>query len=108
VTAAALPVGTAREVEHAVFEYLHGWLDRSPARIAHVLHPKAVRRTLVGGELIDATATPPSEARVLVDVMHVEGANASVVVRSLSYVEYLHLVRTDEGWQIVDALWHRA
>ena len=30
---------------------------------------------------------------------------ASVVVHSQIYTKYLHLVRTDEGWKIVNALW---
>jgi hypothetical protein len=35
----------------------------------------------------------------------VYGSIASVVVRSPVYREYLHLVRTDDGWKILNALW---
>jgi hypothetical protein len=41
-----------------------------------------------------------------VEVIDLHGNIASVVVRSAVYREYLHLVRTDEGWKIVNALWH--
>jgi hypothetical protein len=30
---------------------------------------------------------------------------ANVTVRSAVYVDYLHLVRTREGWRIINALW---
>ena len=36
-------------------------------------------------------------------MLDVYGEIASVVVRSPEYREYLHLVRTPEGWQIVNA-----
>ena len=29
-----------------------------------------------------------------------------VVIHSAVYREHVHLVRTDEGWKIVNALWH--
>jgi hypothetical protein len=35
--------------------------------------------------------------------VHREIANATV--RSAVYIEYLHLVRTREGWKIINALW---
>jgi len=37
--------------------------------------------------------------------MDVRGGIASVIVRSAPYREYLHLIRTGEGWKIADALW---
>lgn len=43
--------------------------------------------------------------RVVLD-MHETIAN--VTVRSAVYREYLGLVRTDEGWKIVNALWERS
>ena len=37
-------------------------------------------------------------------VLDVHGNVASVRVRSAVYYEYLHLVRTSEGWKIANAL----
>ena len=41
------------------------------------------------------------------EIAIVDGHNgiATAVVRSAVYREYLHLVRTDAGWRIVNALW---
>lgn len=38
-------------------------------------------------------------------VLDVKRDIASVLVRSEPYHEYLHLVRTREGWKIANALW---
>jgi hypothetical protein len=39
-----------------------------------------------------------------VDIFDIEDDIASVLVRSEPYHEYLHLVRTREGWKIANAL----
>ena len=46
------------------------------------------------------------DRRIDVSVVDVYGNIASVVVDSDVYREYLHLVETDDGWKIVNALWH--
>jgi hypothetical protein len=50
--------------------------------------------------------SPDGGLRIDIEVVDLHGNVASVVVRSAVYREYLHLVRTDEGWKIVNALWH--
>ena len=44
--------------------------------------------------------------RIDVTVVDVHGNIASAVVDSDVYREYVHLVETDDGWKIVNALWH--
>ena len=48
----------------------------------------------------------PGDRRIEVEVLDVHGNIATVLIRSAVYREYLHLVRTDDGWKIVNALWH--
>jgi hypothetical protein len=50
----------------------------------------------------------PGDRRIQVDVEQVYGTIANATVRSAVYVEYLQLVRTGDGWRIVNALWQRA
>jgi hypothetical protein len=50
-------------------------------------------------------ATTPEDRAFQVVVEDVYDTIASVSVRSPIYHEYLHLVRTREGWKIVNALW---
>jgi Putative lumazine-binding len=45
------------------------------------------------------------ERRIEVRVVEVYGDIATAVVDSHVYREYLHLVRTDGGWKIANALW---
>jgi hypothetical protein len=47
------------------------------------------------------------DRRIHVEIEHVHRDIANVTVRSAVYVEYLQLVRTREGWRIVNALWQR-
>ena len=49
---------------------------------------------------------PGGDRGIDVEVIDVYGNIASVVVRSSVYREYLHLVRSDDGWRIANALWH--
>ena len=46
-----------------------------------------------------------ADRRLDVEIEDVYGDIASVTVRSAVYHEYLHLVRTREGWKIANALW---
>lgn len=53
-----------------------------------------------GGGSVDKTDEP-----IEVTVVDLHHDIAAAVVRSAQYREYLHLVRTAEGWRIVNAFW---
>lgn len=105
-----------------VLDYFEGWFDADPERIRRALHPELAKRSVDGGaldqvtarEMIEATAAgrgrerDPGTRRIDVRVVDVHGAIAAVLVDSNVYREYLHLVRTDAGWRIVNALWEFA
>ena len=106
-------------VVRCVLDYFEGWFDADPERMRRALHPDLAKRTPDGAGLaedtaqgmIDLTAAgvgrrQDSEARrIEVRVVEIHGDIAAVVVDSNVYREYLHLVRTDDGWKIVNALW---
>jgi hypothetical protein len=85
------------------------------------LHPGLAKRSLgrdgrtldetTTGWMIDATGRgvgrerDPGDRRIEVEVEDVHGSIASATVRSAVYREYVQLVRTPDGWQIVNALW---
>ena len=107
-------------------DYFEGWFDGDAERMERALHPALAKRSLgqvasAGTELRDVTkeqmvtwtAVGEGKAvdrapgrRIDVTVVDVHGNIASVVVDSDVYREYVHLVRTDDGWKIVNALWH--
>src|SRR5437870_6829249 len=128
--------GDEAAVVGAVLDYFEGWFQGDAIRMERALHPELAKRSLGGdrrwwgkGEqgpadhealdnttadwMIDATARGVGKTRltgdpgIRVDVVEVYDTIASVTVHSAIYREYLHLVRTRNGWKIVNALWQR-
>ena len=107
-------------IRRAVLDYFDGWFDGDPVRMERALHPKLAKRSVEADEsvheieareMVEATAAgagkrrDPGERRIDIRVVDVHGTIASVVVDSNVYREYLHLVRTPDGWKIANALW---
>jgi hypothetical protein len=104
-----------------VMNYFEGWYDADLARVDPVLHPQLVKRSAaqVGGETPSATTKErflalvrggggvedKTDDPIEVTVADIHHDIAAVVVRSAQYREYLHLLRTPEGWRIVNAFW---
>ena len=104
-----------------VLDYFEGWFDGDAVRMERALHPGLAKRRLaedgrtldeIAAEwMIDATARgvgrerDPGDRQIEVEVEDVYGTIANVTVRSAVYREYVQLVRTPEGWKIVNALW---
>jgi hypothetical protein len=109
--------GVVEAVEAAATEYFDAWFDGDGERMARILHPdlckRRVRESLAfvtREQMVEWTAAgegvPETADRTLhVVVLDVYGDIASVRVRSAEYYEYLHLVRTDNGWKIANALY---
>ena len=99
-------------------DYFEGWFDGDAERMERALHPALAKRgpelrTVTKDEMVAWTAEGEGKAedpgpgrRIDVTVVDVHGTIASAVVDSDVYREYIHLVRTDDGWKIVNALWH--
>lgn len=107
-------------------DYFQAWFEGDDERMDRVLHAALAKRSLrqidpASDELRSVTKeqmvawTAEGEGKSLntggereihVEVVDLYGNIASVVVRSSVYREYLHLVRTDDGWRIANALWH--
>ena len=108
-------------IEAAVLDYFEGWFDGDVERMRRALHPGLAKRTLRPTGLDKFTAeqmiawTGEGRGRELdvpdraieIEIADVDDGIASVVVHSAVYVEYVHLVRVDDGWKIVNALWRR-
>lgn len=113
----ALIVATAHD-------YFHGWFDGDASRIERALHHDLVKRSYgqdqastlsfvtadqmiawTGeGEGVDV-ASGLADRTIEVVVLDVKHGIASALVRSEPYHEYLHLVRTRDGWKVANALW---
>jgi putative lumazine-binding protein len=108
----------------AVLDYFEGWFDGDADRMERALHPELAKRpgrvshsvagslgTLTAQEMIHRTAAGVGKTRdvpdrrIEVEVVDVFGDIASATARSAVYHEYVHLVRTADGWKIVNTLW---
>ena len=106
------------EVEATARDYFEGWYDADFGRMQRALHPELAKRTMTPEGIRTTTRdrmlelTGAGEGRqdgadrsLDISVLDVHAGIATAIVRSAVYREYLHFVRTDEGWRIVNALW---
>ena len=115
---------TATEQElitQTALDYFEGWFDGDVERMDRALHPDLVKRS-IGTEqgatlgittkqrMLELTANGEgaqdgADRRLEIEIENVYDNIASVTVRSAVYHEYIHLVRTPDGWKIANTLW---
>ena len=108
-------VDTARSIEGAVLDYYEGWFGADATRMQRAVHPDLAKRKageslamVTAEKMIDWTRAGEGEAdagAIEIAIQDVHGDIASVTVVGGPYYEYLHLVRTNDGWKIANALW---
>lgn len=113
-------------IEATIADYYLGWYDGDPERMARALHPELMKRGWLhdasGGLRLDVDTresmvewtrrgqgrtSDPEARRYEVRAVEVYDDIASACVYAVPYVDYLHLVRTPEGWRIMHALWRK-
>jgi hypothetical protein len=124
--APVLPVAASDDagIRAAIDDYYLGWYDADGDRMARALHPELAKRAwrldasadgIFDRDTRDTMVTfaaagqgrrsDPADRRYDVEVNDVHGDIAAAVVHAVPYVDYLHLVRTPDGWRILNALW---
>ena len=107
-----------QEIRETVLDYFEGWFEGDVERMDRALHPELVKRTPTRSlalattkpRMLEFTAAHEGKAdvgdgRLDITIADVFEDMASVTVRGGVYHEYVHLVRTPEGWKIANALW---
>ena len=111
-------------IRATIDDYYLGWYDADGERMARALHPALAKRGWNRVEDVDPSIeedtfssmvegaaaghgrrSDGAARRFTVDVNDVYGDIATAVVHAVPYVDYLHLIRTADGWRIVNALW---
>jgi hypothetical protein len=114
------------DIRATIANYYLGWYDGDPDRMARALHADLVKRgwlpAAVGDHVLQSATfaemvgwtreglgrrSDPDERPYAVTALEVHGDIASACVHAVPYVDYLHLVRTPDGWRILGALWCR-
>ena len=125
---AATPATAAERdaIDATVADYYLGWYDGDPERMARALHPDLAKRGWLveetGGHALSGDTfesmveftragrgrrSDPAERRYEIRAIEVHDDIASACVYAVPYVDFLHLVRTDDGWRILNALWRK-
>jgi ketosteroid isomerase-like protein len=104
-------------ITRTVLDYFEGWYDGDVERMNRALHPDLVKRQ--AGDTLGVTtkermleltaqgagAEDGVDRTLDIEIEDVREDIASVTVRSAVYHEYVHVVRTGDGWKIANALW---
>ena len=107
-------------ITSVVRDYYEGWYDADTDRMERALHADLVKRSsardqgatlgfITKQQMVEYTGKGEGKEdgadRALdIDIQDLSGSIASVTVRTPVYDEYLHLVRTPDGWKIANAL----
>lgn len=107
-------------IRQIVLDYFEGWFDGDPVRMERALHKDLVKRR-AGDDLgvttkqrmVELTArgegkSDNGDGRIEMKITDVSDDIASVSVRAVPYHEYIHLVRTGDGWKVANTLWRLA
>jgi len=123
------PMPTPEDIEgitQASRDYVEGWFTADGERMRRCLHPDLVKRTVMHHlqhgtwELrrpLDAqmmvaltqegggSDAPESERTYEITILDVFRHIATVKVLSHPYMDYLHIAKINDRWQIVNVLW---
>jgi len=112
-------------IKKTALDYGQGWYEADGERMERALHPDLAKRALMpspgGGKgkidhisamgLVQATRkgygakTPVDKRRTDVTILDVYGNTASVKLQMHEWIDYMHMVKTDGRWVIVNVLW---
>jgi Putative lumazine-binding len=113
------------EIQRTALDYIEGFYDGDAARMERALHPELAKRIVHVDQpstrarlaemsaltLVQLTAaragapTPAAERQSDVTVLDAFENAASVKVVASAWIDYLHLVRWNGRWLIVNVLW---
>jgi Putative lumazine-binding len=115
----------AAAITQTALDYIEGWYEGDAERMERALHPELAKRILsanptTGAQRIDhmgalslvqstrrggGKSTPIERRQRDVTILDVYENAASVKIVASDWVDYLHLVRAKDRWQIVNVLW---
>jgi hypothetical protein len=114
-------------IRSAALDYVEGWYEGNPERMARAVHPELVKRIVVSDtatgqsviQTMGATAlsngarhgygksTPKERQQKEVKILDLYGHAASVRATMADWIDYLQLAKVNGRWVIVNVLWER-
>jgi hypothetical protein len=112
-------------ITQTALDYIEGWYEGNAERMERALHPELAKRMvstdpasgssrlnhMTAEQLVSATRagygtqTPEAERRRDVSILDIYESVASVKVVAKDWIDYLHVVKFDNGWVIINVLW---
>ncbi len=123
VAARAQSAADSAGIRAAAMDYIEGWYAGDGARMARALHPALVKRVMNtdstgdwiqemgASQLIRGTRmafgrqTPPERRRTDYRLLDIFQDAASARVDAGGWIDYLHLVKWQGRWVIINVLW---
>jgi hypothetical protein len=116
-----------KAVEKAALDYIEGWYEGNVERMERCLHPDLQKREIrtlsqtgrsqfglhTASTLIEGTRLglgkqiPLEERNIQITVFEISKNIASVKATSKLSTEYLHIVRYNSEWKVLNVLWER-
>ena len=111
-------------IRQAALDYIEGYYEGNPARLARAVHPELPKRIVNVDErgryrlgqmsamtLVEGTRagggkdTPVAERRKDVTILDIYQNAASAKIYASGWVDYLHLAKWNGRWVIINVLW---
>jgi hypothetical protein len=129
MTAVARPQSTADSaaIRATALDYVEGWYEGNPQRMARAVHPELVKRIVVSDtvtkqsviQTMGATAlvngtrhgygktTPRERQQKDITVLDIFANAASAKAVMADWIDYMQLARVNGRWMIVNVLWEK-
>ena len=124
--ASAQTAADSAAIRTTALDYIDGWYAGDAARMEKALHPELAKRMAYidrgRSRLIQMTAmtlvqstragggkdTPATDRNNAVKILDIYGPTASVRVDAGGWVDYMHMVKWNGEWKIINVLWENA
>jgi hypothetical protein len=122
--AAAQTASDSVAIRATALDYIEGWYEGNGERMERAVHPDLAKRIVNTNErgrsvlghqsamtLVQNTRrggrneTPPEQQRKDVRILDIFGNTASVRVDAGTWIDYLHVVKWNGRWMIINVLW---
>ncbi|GAB4179722.1 MAG: hypothetical protein Kow00108_15800 [Calditrichia bacterium] len=105
--------------------YIEGWYEGNADRVQSALHPDLAKRMvyidketqksklmdLSRDKLVEYTRKgggkkiPPEKRNISVEILDMMEQSATVKITSLLFTDYVHLIKWNGEWKIINVLW---